>query len=863
MPDIHARFPRLAKLGQPFEQSIPFVQQLEWSDCGAASLAMVLGFHGKHVDLERVRAALAVSRDGVSARAIIDAGTQLGLSGRALKIGIDDLQRLPRATILHWDLSHYVVLDRVMGNMVRIFDPANGERDLTLEEVSRSFSGVALELKPKADFVREKRSGSQAAKSYMRELFAEKAVFIRVVVVSLVMRLFALILPLVTGLLIDWVVPRADLQMLWVVLGSVVAILGVQAVCTLMRAHLLLALRTTLDGRITLGFLDHMVSLPVGFFQRRSAGDLMMRVGSNATIRELITSQTLAAVIDGVFVATYAVVIFIVSPMLGILAFALAGVEITMWFAVRPTNRRYLSQDIERQAKAQSYLVQMLAGIETLKCAGAEAGAVERYANLYADCLDMSIKRGRLAAMLESFHSSMSALAPMVILAVGAHAVIGGSMSLGTMMAMASLATSLFGPLASLVQSLVQLQVVRTYAERIEDVRRASPERDPDKIFDAPMLAGAVSLTNVSLKYGDGPLVVDNVSLDIKAGMSVALVGPSGSGKTSVLNMLAGIVAPTKGTVKYDGQPLGELDLRAARQQIGIVPQHPYIFGASLRENIALTAPESSTDRIQRAAALAAFDQDVAKLPMGYDTMVSDGGASLSGGQRQRIAIARAVLREPSILLLDEATSALDNTTEAQVTANLRKLRATCIVIAHRLSTIASADLIVVMDRGKIVETGTHASLMGKASMYRNLVAAAGGGAPMPVAQAPGPALPAQQAAAAIGAPSGAPKLGPGPAQPGPPARTSAPKLGPGPGGPPPAQPAPPRPSQPLVPPAPPPSLAPPRPRPITRPPPQQPYQPPAPVYTSPQAPTMMIQAQEDDDADNTVPADRARKLLR
>jgi ABC-type bacteriocin/lantibiotic exporter with double-glycine peptidase domain len=380
----------------------------------------------------------------------------------------------------------------------------------------------------------------------------------------------------------------------------------------------------------------------------------------------------------------------------------------------------------------------MLAGMETLKCAGAEAGAVERYANLYADCLEVSIKRGRLGATLEAFHSAMNQIGPMVILAVGANAVIGGSLSLGTMLAMSSLATSLFGPLINLVQSLVQLQVVKTYAERIEDVRRAAPERDPDKVYDAPLLGGAVSLAKVSLKYGDGPFVVDDVSLDIPAGASVALVGPSGSGKTSLLNLIAGIVAPTRGAVKFDGKSLAELDLRAVRQQVGIVPQHPYIFGASLRENIALTAPEATVERIQRAASLAALDGDLAKLPMGLDTVVSDGGASLSGGQRQRIALARAVLREPSILLLDEATSALDNSTEARVTANLRGLCATRVVIAHRLSTVQSADLIVVMDKGKIVETGNHAALLAKNGMYRQLVVAAGGAVPAP-APAPAP----------------------------------------------------------------------------------------------------------------------------
>ncbi|HEY0994041.1 MAG TPA: peptidase domain-containing ABC transporter [Kofleriaceae bacterium] len=753
MPSILERFPRLARLGERLVRTIPFVQQLEWTDCAAAALAMVLGYHGKHVALDRVRAALAVSRDGVTARAVIAAAGQFGLAGRGLKIRIDQLAELPRATILHWELAHYVVLDRVIGDRIRIVDPATGERDISWDEASRCFTGVALELRPRSDFVREKRTGKQATMSYLRELLAERALFTRVVVVSLIMRLFALVLPLVTGLMIDWVVPRSDLAMLWVVLGSVLGIVGVQAVCTIMRAQLLLALRTNLDGKITLGFLDHMVSLPVGFFQRRSAGDLMMRVGSNATIRELITSQTLAAVIDGLFVAVYAVVIVAVSPPLGALAFGLAAIEIAMWLALRPKNRRYLAQDIERQARAQGYLVQLLAGMETLKCAGAEATAVERYANLYADCLDISVQRGRLAATLEAFHAAMSSLAPMAILGFGAHAVITGGMSLGTMLAMSSLASSLFGPLAHLVQSLMQLQVVRTYSERIDDVRRARPECDPDAVLDAPALVGGVSLNNVSLRYGDGPLVVDDVTLDIAPGTSVALVGASGSGKTSLLNLIAGIVKPTGGAVTFDGRSLAELDLRAVRQQIGIVPQHPYLFGATIRANIALTAPQATGEDIQRAAAVAALDGDLAQLALGLDTQVSDGGASLSGGQRQRIALARAVLREPSILLLDEATSALDTATEARVTARLAQLRVTRIFVAHRLSTVANADRIVVMDRGRIVETGTHASLLAQRGTYHRLIAAAA--APRPRHQE----TPHARAAAAV-----ADRLYPGPA---------------------------------------------------------------------------------------------------
>jgi ABC-type bacteriocin/lantibiotic exporter with double-glycine peptidase domain len=244
-------------------------------------------------------------------------------------------------------------------------------------------------------------------------------------------------------------------------------------------------------------------------------------------------------------------------------------------------------------------------------------------------------------------------------------------------------------------------------------------------VLEAPVLTGGVSLHNVSLRYGNGPSVVNDVTLDIAPGTSVALVGASGSGKTSLLNLIAGIVAPTTGTVKFDGRSLAELDLRAVRQQIGIVPQHPYMFGATLRENISLTAPHADTARIEQAVAVAALDRDIAQLPLGLDTPVSDGGASLSGGERQRIALARAVLCEPSVLLLDEATSALDASTESRITASLARLRATRVTVAHRMSTVVGADRILVMDKGRIVETGTHESLLASRGTYYHLVAAA------------------------------------------------------------------------------------------------------------------------------------------
>jgi len=261
--------------------------------------------------------------------------------------------------------------------------------------------------------------------------------------------------------------------------------------------------------------------------------------------------------------------------------------------------------------------------------------------------------------------------------------------------------------------------------DRIDDVLQTPLEQDRDAVHAPPRLRGQVAVRKLSFKYGDqAPLVVQDVSLDITPGMSIALVGPSGSGKSTLLNLLAGLHKPVAGDVIYDGRPLHDMDIRAVRQQIGVVPQHPFIFGGTLRENVALTAPGAKLDRIMAACKVAGLHDDIAEMPMGYDTVVSDGGGSLSGGQRQRVAIARAVIRNPSLMLLDEATSALDNSTEKRVIENLERLRCTRITVAHRLSTVRDADLIVVMDKGRIIEQGNHHQLLAAGGLYARLVAA-------------------------------------------------------------------------------------------------------------------------------------------
>jgi ABC-type bacteriocin/lantibiotic exporter with double-glycine peptidase domain len=718
-------FPALKKLGFAVgKKSVPFVQQLEWTDCGAASLCMVMAYHGRETKLAEVRDAMGIGRDGVSAKAILDTAERYGLTGRGIKVDVSQIKLVKTATILHWEFNHFVVFDRVVPGGVRIVDPATGPRDVPWDQFGKAFTGVAIELVPTDRFAKIKREKGRLTR-YVQELLSERGLAARIIVISLVLRLIALVLPLITGMVIDQVVPRADYDLLYVVLAAIGGMTAFNLIADIVRTHLLLHLRIALDTRMTLGFLDHMVSLPYQFFQRRSTGDLMMRVDSNGTVRETVTSKSMSAVLDGVFVMLYAVVIFYVSPLLGLITIAMSAAEAGVFLCARPTYQRLLAADLDKQAKTHSYMIQMLGGMETLKCAGAERLGVEKWSNLYTDELNVKMRRARVSAYVDGIRGAVAALGPLLILTIGATSVMSGKMSLGMMLAMNSLATSLFTPLSALVSSALDLQLVKGHMDRIDDVLQTPVEQDRDAVAAPPRLRGPVAVRNLSFKYGEqAPLVVQDVSLDIAPGMSVALVGPSGSGKSTLLNILAGLYKPITGEVHYDGRPLHDMDVRAVRQQIGIVPQHPFIFGGTLRENVTLTAPGAQLDRVTAACKVSCLHDDITEMPMGYDTVISDGGGSLSGGQRQRVAIARAVIRNPGLMLLDEATSALDNSTEKRVIENLERQRCTRITVAHRLSTVRNADLIVVMEKGRIVEQGNHHQLLAIGGLYARLVAA-------------------------------------------------------------------------------------------------------------------------------------------
>ncbi len=723
---LFRRFPALRDLATPGgARRVPFVQQLTEMECGAACLTMVLGYHGKHIMLDKVRDVLGPGRDGLTANGLINAAHSFGLRGRGFRVDLEELVYLDPGTILHWRFAHFVVFERLRKDGVDIVDPAGGRRTVPMQEFSHHFTGVVLDFEPGDDFRTEAQRQAGILPHARRLLLSHKGVLAQIVVVSLLLQLFALAVPLLTSLVVDRVLPRGDRHLLLIVSVGLGGLVLFQFLGAFVRAHLFLTLRTQLDARMTLGFLDHLMSLPYAFFQTRSSGDLMMRMNSNAQVREVLTSGALSAALDGVLVVFYLLILLLASPTMGLIVVGLGALYVLVFLLARRQQRELTSQSIVKEARSQGYQIEMLSGMETLKSLGAEQRAAEHWSQLFVDVLNASILRGKLNAVVESTMGTLRFASPLVVLAWGALQVLDGSMSLGTMLALSALASGFLSPLATLIGTAMQFQTIASYTERIDDVLHATPEQDPDKVRPAPKLRGSISLHKVSFRYAPlAPFVVKEVTVEIPSGAFVGVVGRSGAGKSTLTALLAGLYQPTSGRISYDTYNLADFDLRSVRRQLGIVTQNPYLFGSTIRANIALAKPGSSADEVVSAAKRARVHDDILAMPMGYDTPLTDRGASLSGGQRQRLALARSLLCEPAVLILDEATSALDGITERGVQAELAELKCTRVVIAHRLSTVVDADLILVMHDGTIAEQGTHAQLLALGGHYANLVAA-------------------------------------------------------------------------------------------------------------------------------------------
>lgn len=706
---------------------VPMRQADSQVECAAASLAMVLAYYGREVSIPEAHERCNIGRDGASARDIAEAARSYGLRVNPYSMEIDELVDVPCPAVLHWRFQHFVVLEDFDGQTATIADPIGERREVSRKELSDSFTGVVLTMTPGEGFAPEgEGEGEPAWRMIASRAFRAPGVrrlLAQILVASLVLQLLGLSVPLLTKVVVDEIIPLQIDSVMGIVGLGILIVLGSQLTLAFLRGLVLVNFQAKLDSELMTGFFEHVLALPYRYFQEHSTGDLLQRLSSNAQIRSVLSNQTVTAVLDGSFVVVYGLLLLLISPIFGLVALVLGGGQILLLVLTARRMTALVVTELTAQGTSEAFLVESISSIETLKSAGAEPRALTHWTGVLGEQLEATMRRGRLTVVIGTITATVQGFSSLLMLWIGALLVLNGSMSLGTMLALVSLAGLLLAPLASLVAAGIAIQQVGGHLERIASVLRATPEQQRSAVRQPPQLEGEISLDGVSFRYDESAdWAVRDLSMDVRRGQKVALVGRTGSGKTTVAKLVLGLYAPTEGEVRVDGQSLHDLDLRMVRSQFGVVSQETKLINGSIRRNISYNDPSLPLEHIVRAAQLAELHEDIEAMPMGYETLIAEGGSALSGGQRQRLAIARALARRPRLLVLDEATSDLDAATERNVANHLSAQGASMLIIAHRLSTVEAADLILVLEGGRAIERGTHGELLAAGGRYAELV---------------------------------------------------------------------------------------------------------------------------------------------
>jgi ATP-binding cassette subfamily B protein RaxB len=676
------------------------ILQTEAAECGLACLAMVAAHHGHRSDLATLRSRYPISLKGATLAHLVNIAHRLDLAARALKVELSELDRLALPAVLHWDLSHFVVLVDVRGRKAVIHDPARGRCVLSLDEVSRHFTGVALELVPTQEFRPKVEIQRVGLSRLIGRLPGAGGALGQILALAAVLEVFGIVAPFFMQLVVDHALVGEDRDLLAVLgVGFLLLALVHVGICAL-RSWAVMVLSTTLNLALVARLFRKLLALPVSFFERRHLGDIVSRFDSLSVIQRTLTTGFLEALVDGVMaIVTLAVMVWY-SNALALIVLGAAAAYAVVRFALYRPLRRACEDHIVRLARQQSNFLETVRGVQSIKLFNRQQQRSALYQNLLVDQFNAGVRVQRLQMLYRALNGVLFGVENVAVVWLGALAVIDGGFSVGMLFAFVSYKQQFIARVGTLVEKAIEFRMLGLHTERVADVALAGAERDTGGTIDQTGHA-AIELRRVSFRYSDlDPPVLHDVSLRIEAGESVAITGPSGCGKTTLARILLGLLEPSGGEVLIGGVSLQRLALSSHREQVGAVMQEDQLFAGSIGDNIAFFDPAPDVARIERCARLAAVHDEVAAMPMGYNTLVGDMGTVLSGGQKQRVLLARALYREPRILVLDEATSHLDVTREREVNHAIQQLKLTRIIIAHRPETIASCDRVLVLGLG-------------------------------------------------------------------------------------------------------------------------------------------------------------------
>ncbi len=702
----------------------PEIRQQSQMDCSAACITMVCTYYGTRVSLNTMRETLRIGRSGTSMANIICGAREIGFATVAYKSTWEQLETAPLPAITNWNGYHWIVIYKVEKNHITVSDPALGRRRYTRAEFEKSWTRFTIFLSPTEQF-RKLKPAKRSFKLFLHHILPHKHILGEIMIASLTLKFLAIFLPLLNMHIIDNVMMKREEHFFLPSIFAVAVLTLLQLLTTYFRQNLLLYVSQKISLSVLSGFYRHLLSLPLTYFEARQVGDITTRFGQNTVITNFLTNIGFQIFLDLLTAIVVSGIFFAISPMLMLLTFGFIMLDILQVYFASPVLQRNYQATFVKMAEVQSHFIESLNGMKTIKALGISHLMRWKYEKLYTAYMNVQLQGELISAVMGVVSGFASSFSRAALLLTGAYMVLDGKMSVGGLVAFLSMVGYVHDPLVNIIRSWGKFQETLNAVERVNDIYDTKPEiaaEEKEDLLELPPLLGNIEFSNLTFRYKEDAQdnILQNIRLKIQAGQKVAFVGRSGSGKSTLVKLLYGFYRANSGDIVIDGFKIKDCWLPSLRQQIGVVLQEDFLFEGTIRDNIARGRSSASFGDIVEAAKRAAAHEFISKFPEGYETVVKDKGANFSGGQRQCICLARTLLQDPRMLIMDEGTSAIDNESERFVINNIYEhfKDRTVIMIAHRLSTIKNCDIIYVLDKGTIIEKGTHEALMKQRGTY-------------------------------------------------------------------------------------------------------------------------------------------------